>query len=407
MAQRQWIALFPFLMEPALKRIGIVELNGQSWTGGLHFMRLLKHVLRDACRVADTELVILTDHATGGAGRRNLEDADRIVTVTPRRRVRGEKFLRSVLHLSDKCELLETARKNNVEVLLPLLSIPENAAKLKTVGWIPDFQHVHLPDYFSEADRRARDLRFRLLAERASLVMLTSQDALEDFVAFAPDHAHKARVISFPAFLSTKSMADDPHVTVKNFNLPEKFALVANQFWRHKNHQMVIEAVAQLRQKNIRVPVVMTGLPADYRDPNNQIFSQILQAIARAGLGEQVVLLGLVSDEELLALMRAAAVIIQPSRFEGWSTIVQNTKALGRPLICSDIAAHREQAPSSLGFFPCDRADALAEILATYWPRIKPGPDPEAERQGLAAEHEAVNQYGHSVLKLCLEAFNL
>jgi glycosyltransferase involved in cell wall biosynthesis len=303
--------------------------------------------------------------------------------------------------------LLEAARVHNVEVLLPLLSIPEDAAKLKTVGWIPDFQHVHLPDYFSEAERRARDLRFRLLAERASLVMLTSQDAREDFVAFTPEHAHKARVVSFPAFLTTKTIANDPHVTVKNFNLPEKFALVANQFWRHKNHQVVVEAIAELRRRNLRIPVVMTGLPADYRDPINEVLSQMLQAIARAGLVDQVVLLGLVSDEELLALMRAATLVIQPSRFEGWSTIVQNTKALGRPLICSDIAAHREQAPDALGFFPCDRADALAEILATYWPRLECGPNPEAECKALAAEQEAVKQYGHSILKLCLEAFNL
>jgi glycosyltransferase involved in cell wall biosynthesis len=237
--------------------------------------------------------------------------------------------------------------------------------------------------------------------------MLTSQDAREDFAAFAPKHAHKARVVSFPASLATETIADDPHVTVKKFNLPEKFALVANQFWLHKNHQVVVEAVAQLRQRNVRVPVVMTGLPADYRDPINQVLSQTLQAVACAGLVDQVVLLGLVSDEELVALMRAAALIIQPSRFEGWSTIVQNTKALGRPLVCSDIAAHREQVPNALGFFPCERADALAEILATYWPRLEPGPNPEAEHKALAAEHEAVKQYGQSILKLCLEAFSL
>src|ERR1017187_6198726 len=105
-------------MKSTLKRIGIVELNGQSWTGGLHFMRLLAQVLRDACRGADTELVILTDHTTEGTVQRNLDDSDCIVTVTPRHRLRAEKFLRSLLHLTDKSELLETARDNNIEVLL-------------------------------------------------------------------------------------------------------------------------------------------------------------------------------------------------------------------------------------------------------------------------------------------------
>lgn len=391
-------------MGPTLKRIGIVELNGQNWTGGLHFMRMLAHALDDACRGAGTELFILTDHTTDEDVRRTLNDADRIVKVTPRNHLRGEKFLRSLLHLPDKSDLLETARENNLDVLLPLLSIPEGVAELKTIGWIPDFQHVHLPEYFSEADRRARDTRFRLLAERASLVMLTSQDAREDFVAFTPEHALKSRVVPFPASVATETIDDDPRVTVKKFNLPEKFALVANQFWRHKNHQVVVEAIAQLRRKHVRIPVVMTGLPADYRDPINQVLSQILQAIARDGLGDQMVLLGLVSDEELVALMRAAALVIQPSRFEGWSTVVQNAKALGRPLICSDITAHREQAPNALGFFPCERADALADILATCWPRLAPGPNSQAEQAALATEREAVKQYGQSILNLCVEA---
>ncbi len=206
--------------------------------------------------------------------------------------------------------------------------------------------------------------------------MLTSEAAREDFAAFAPEYAHKARVVSFPSSIAPGAITEDPRVTVRKFNLPEKFALVANQFWRHKNHEVVVEALSRLRRKNVRIPVVMTGLPADYRDPVNRVLSQTLQAIACAGLGDQVVLLGFVPDEEVVSLMRAAALVIQPSRFEGWSTVVQNTKALGRPILCSDINAHREQAPDSLGFFPCDRADTLAICSRVAGPGSRPAQIP-------------------------------
>ncbi len=394
-------------MKTTLKRLGIVELNGQGWTGGLHFMRLLTQVLDNACRSSSVELFALTDGLPNGDAQRILDDEDRIVTVSPRNHFRGRKFLRGLLQLPDNSDLLETARKNSIDVLLPLLSVPEGVTGLKTVGWIPDFQHVHLPEYFSEEDRRARDSRFRLLAERASLVMLTNQDARKDFAAFAPQQVHKARVVPFPSSISLESLVDDPRLIVRKFNLPEKFALVANQFWRHKNHEVVVEAIARLRRKGVLVPVVMTGLPADYRDPTNRVLSQTLQAIACAGLGDQVVLLGFVPDDDVVALMRAAALVIQPSRFEGWSTIVQNTKALGRPIICSDIDAHREQAPHALGFFPCDRPDTLADLLAACWPGLEPGPNPKREREALTAEQIAVKQYGQSILDLCLEAFQL
>jgi glycosyltransferase involved in cell wall biosynthesis len=406
-AKRERLDPRPFTMKPVLKRVGIVESHEPGWTGGQHFMRLLAHVLDDACRAPGVELLVLTDRVPKTGERHILEDKKRIVMVTPRNHIRGKKFLRGLLQLPDRSDLLKTARENKVDVLLPLLSIPDDTAGLKTIGWIPDFQHLHLPDCFSEADRQARDVRFRLLAERASLVMLTSQDARKDFTAFVPERAHKARVVSFPASIAPKTIADDPAVTVRKFNLPEKFALVANQFWRHKNHKVVVEAIARLRRKNVRIPVVMTGLPADYRDPANQVLSQTLQAIACAGLGDQVVLLGFVPEGDVIALMRAAALVIQPSRFEGWSTVVQNTKALGRPIVCSDIAAHREQAPHALAFFPCESAEALADILATCWPQLESGPDLEMERKTLAAEREAVKQYGQSILKLCREASSL
>src|SRR5258706_6202738 len=150
-------------MKPVLKRIGIVELNDQGWTGGLHFVRLLAKALDDTCHGMGVELFALTDHVPNGDVRRILDDEDRIVTVTPRNHFRGKRFLQGLLPLPDRSDLPETARENNIDVLLPLLSVPEGLAELKTVGWISDFQHVHLPEYLSETDRRARDARFRLL----------------------------------------------------------------------------------------------------------------------------------------------------------------------------------------------------------------------------------------------------
>ena len=84
--------------------------------------------------------------------------------------------------------------------------------------------------------------------------------------------------------------------------------------------------------------------------------------------------------------MRASAVIIQPSRFEGWSTSVQDAKALGRPLICSDISVHREQAPEAKGFFSPDDSQELADLLSAFWPQALPGPDAAVERVALTNE---------------------
>jgi len=234
--------------------------------------------------------------------------------------------------------------------------------------------------------------------------MLSSQNAHEDFARFAPDHAQKARVVPFPSLLAFEPLANDPLETQHKFHLPEKFALVANQFWAHKNHALVVEALALLQRAGMKVPVVMTGLTSDHRDPANKSFSALLQAIAAAGLNEQITILGLVPYTDLVNLMRTAALIIQPSRFEGWSTVIQDAVALGRPLVCSDIGVHREQVSNAIGFFGTDRPDRLAELIEAHWNNLSPGPDVDREQQSLASERDFAARHGTSLLKLCTEA---
>ena len=115
-------------------------------------------------------------------------------------------------------------------------------------------------------------------------------------------------------------------------------------------------------------------------------------------------ILGLVTASDLLSLMRTAAVVIQPSRFEGWSTTVQDAKALGRPLLCSDIPVHREQAPEALGFFPCDRPDILGDLLVSHWPALEPGPCSASEERALSKERDFAREHGRRLLKICQEA---
>jgi glycosyltransferase involved in cell wall biosynthesis len=49
--------------------------------------------------------------------------------------------------------------------------------------------------------------------------------------------------------------------------------------------------------------------------------------------------------------MKNAQAVIQPSLFEGWSTVVEDAKALNQTLIVSNIAVHKEQLRDKGYFF--------------------------------------------------------
>ena len=55
----------------------------------------------------------------------------------------------------------------------------------------------------------------------------------------------------------------------------------------------------------------MTGVPADYRDPENQVLSDLLQDFATRGLADQVHFLGKLPFADLISITRCATVIVR------------------------------------------------------------------------------------------------
>ena len=402
-----------------LKSIGVADQTSAGWAAGASFTSMLVHSLGAACEAAGVELTLFTPTPDS----HNYGPTRRVVQLNSNRQARGvrslrkllgsseharplpgETRLRHALSLNDGSDLFLAAKKHGVSVLVPLLDVPPWKLPYATIGWVPDFQHVYLPQLFSEAEKIRRDQTIQRVAEWSTRIMLSSQAAFDHFRAFAPAHAGKAQVIPFPSLFCFNPPTGDARETQRRFHLPQKFALLANQFWTHKNHLAVIEALGELRRHDVTIPLVMIGRPSDNKDPHNRNLSGILQAIASRGLSDQVFVLGEVSFQDMINLMRTAAVVIQPSRFEGWSTIVQDAKALGRPLLCSDIQVHREQAPQALGFFACDQPEQLAALLAEHWPRLKAGPDQAGENAALATEAAFARRHGEMLLDLCRQA---
>jgi glycosyltransferase involved in cell wall biosynthesis len=186
-------------------------------------------------------------------------------------------------------------------------------------------------------------------------------------VRFYPDARVNHHVWSFPSLLNAAD-ADGAHAD----GSPQKFLYIANQFWAHKDHETAFKALALLKQNGIRVDIVCTGREDDSRRPDH--VPKLKAMIEDAGLTSQVSFLGLVPRARQIAIFRDAAAVLQPSRFEGWSTVVEDARSLGKRVILSDIDVHREQMPDAL-FFTAGDPQSLADKIASVWPALKAGPD--------------------------------
>ena len=73
--------------------------------------------------------------------------------------------------------------------------------------------------------------------------------------------------------------------------------------------------------------------------------------------------------------MRKSISIIQPSLFEGWSTIVEESRSIGKLIILSDLEVHKEQNFSRSIFFKRNSYKDLALKILYVFKNFKPGPE--------------------------------
>jgi glycosyltransferase involved in cell wall biosynthesis len=168
-------------------------------------------------------------------------------------------------------------------------------------------------------------------------------------------------VVRFAAPIPNELIEAVPEMVIPEYQLPQRFFYLPNQFWKHKNHMVVIEALGLLKRQACEVVVAVTGNPLDPRHP--EYFGHLNTRVESLGLQNNFRILGLVPRRHVISLMRVCTALINPSHFEGWSSTVEEAKTLGVPMLLSDIAVHREQMGEEAIYFDPDDASALATKL--------------------------------------------
>ena len=218
---------------------------------------------------------------------------------------------------------------------------------------------------FSPTKKIKRDLGYWALSHCVSRVMLSSQNALKDCEHFYPATRGKTSVLPFCVQTPELCNAVDPEVVQKTYALPARYFYLPNQFWRHKNHLTLLAALKLLHDAGDNIVVVASGNPADVRNPEYP--ATVLKTVTQLGLENHFRFLGMIPYGHIMPLMRGSLAVINPSLFEGWSTTVEEAKALGVPLLLSDIGVHREQAPGNTSFYEPLSPQAIASCLSTAW----------------------------------------
>ncbi|HSG48080.1 MAG TPA: glycosyltransferase family 4 protein [Longimicrobiales bacterium] len=143
-----------------------------------------------------------------------------------------------------------------------------------------------------------------------------------------------------------------PDAAVARF--PEPTLLYLGRLKRYKRVDLLLAAVARLRDQGVAVRLLVGG-KGDHREA-------LEREAERLGLGDRVRFLGFVSREEKIDLMRRSWIHLLTSPKEGWGIVNLEAAACGTPTVASDAPGLRDSVRDGItGFLvPHGDVDALA-----------------------------------------------
>jgi glycosyltransferase involved in cell wall biosynthesis len=347
-------------------RIAFTLIGGKNWTGGYNYLLNLVRALVE--HVPDRVQPVLffgTDVDEKDAVPFELIAGAVVIRDVAFNEACKARRLRQALFIGCDQAAASAFAAQDINVVFEAAQFYGWRFPVPAVAWIPDFQHRYLQHLFDFKAYWKREIGFRAQILSGRQVMLSSEDAREDCERFYPSTRGRTHVVRFAVPAANAIDAEAARSVADTYGLPATFFFLPNQFWKHKNHECVIQALRILKARGREVVVAVSGKQADPRDPTH--FPRLHQLVKSNGLEENFRLLGLIPHSHIPALMRSCAALINPSTFEGWSTTVEEAKAMGAPMILSALRVHREQREDAL-FFDADSPEQLSRILDEFLP---------------------------------------
>jgi glycosyltransferase involved in cell wall biosynthesis len=212
---------------------------------------------------------------------------------------------------------------------------------LPAVATLHDASTFVRPEYV-EADRDS----FRRAARRCRSIITDSEFSKTELMREL--HIAPSRISAIPLGIGPPLSVAPVPADVAALG---RFALFVGKNDPRKGLDTLIEALTQLQDAGIRLPLVVAG--------TSTARSRALIEGAHVPLHA----LGHVDDATLAALYRACAVLVYPSRYEGFGLPVLEAMSYGAPVIASAAAGIPEAGGDAALYVPPDDAAALAQAL--------------------------------------------
>ena len=276
-----------------------------------------------------------------------------------------KKYLRSLISSLTNNDII--LRYFTKKYDIDLISHYTPSKNIPTISWIPDFQHIHYRNFFTSKEYLRRQKLFSKFVENSKSLIVSSKDSYKTLVKMYKKKKN-FYILKFVPFIKFKDIKKFD-IIKKKYSLDKNYIYIPNQFWKHKNHSILVKAAKILKKRNIKFNFVISGNSTAGNTYDNYKF--FVNKINEHKLKDYFNLLGFIPYSDVLNLIYHCKILINPSLFEGWSTTVEEAKLLNKKMILSNIKVHKEQAHGKALFFNPHKPRDLAYKILKYSSKIK------------------------------------
>lgn len=142
---------------------------------------------------------------------------------------------------------------------------------IKVIGWIPDLQNKVYPNFFSKITLQERENYIYNEIKNSDKIFVSSNQIKKEFKKY---YKLQKNIIPLKMVLELSKNKN-------KINTKKKFIYFPSQFWVHKNHIILLEAIKELKKKKIKIQFILSGNKKDYRslDYFNKLKKKIMNLI--------------------------------------------------------------------------------------------------------------------------------
>lgn len=266
-------------------------------------------------------------------------------------------------------------RANKVDLMIyPISTSLSFEARIPYVFAVHDLQHrlqPHFPEVSAAGEWETREYLFRNGIRNALFVLAESDVGKEDVMNFygetgiQPDRVKVLPLLPSTTLSSSITVEEQSKIR-QRYSIPERYLFYPAQFWPHKNHQRIIEALGSLRKREgLEIPIVFCGSHSG--KIRERTFDELMSVARRLDVVKQIHYLGYVPDEDMSPLYAGAVALVMPTFFGPTNIPVLEAWQLNCPVISSDIRGIREQTGDAALLVAPDSVAAIAEGIRRLW----------------------------------------